>query len=62
VKTFLSQLYSNESAVAAIEYALLGSLIAVVIVASVSSVGSQVGGLYEVVREQVVSALSPLER
>jgi pilus assembly protein Flp/PilA len=62
VKTFLSQLYSNEFGVAAIEYALLGSLIAVVIVASVSSVGSQVGGLYEVVREQVVSALSPLER
>ena len=57
MKTFITQLYTDESAVAAIEYALLASLIAVAILAGVSSVGSQVGTLYTFVKDKVVEAL-----
>lgn len=57
MKTFITQLYADESAVAAIEYALLASLIAVAILAGVSSVGSQVSTLYTFVKDKVVEAL-----
>ena len=48
----------DESGVTAIEYALLGSLIAVTIVTAVASVGVNLGALYEMVRDEVVAATS----
>lgn len=39
----------DEAGATAIEYALLGSLIAVVILASVTSVGREVGGMFATV-------------
>lgn len=47
----------DESGVTSIEYALIGSLIAVVIVTSVANVGSAVSELYELVAEKVVEAV-----
>ena len=47
----------GESGVTSIEYALIGSLIAVVIVTSVANVGSAVSELYELVAEKVVEAV-----
>lgn len=47
----------DESAVAAIEYALIAGLIAVVIVVSVSAVGTQVARLFTFVKDQVVLAI-----
>lgn len=46
----------DESAVTSIEYALLGSLIAVVIVGSVTKLGINVLALYEIVSAAVVAA------
>lgn len=48
---------SSESGVTSIEYALIGSLIAVVIVLSVANVGAAVQGLYELVAEKVAEAV-----
>ena len=48
---------SSESGVTSIEYALIGSLIAVVIVVSVGNVGAAVQGLYELVAEKVAEAV-----
>jgi pilus assembly protein Flp/PilA len=50
------QFLGDESAVTAIEYALLGALIAVVIVVSVTTVGTQLSRLYNFVKDQVVLA------
>lgn len=47
----------GESGVTSIEYALIGSLIAVVIVVSVGNVGSAVNGLYELVAGKVAEAM-----
>lgn len=46
----------SESGVTSIEYALIGSLIAVVIVLSVANVGAAVKDLYEFVAEKVEAA------
>jgi pilus assembly protein Flp/PilA len=46
----------DESAVSSIEYALLSSLIAVVILMSVANVGSNVLALFDVVRSAVAAA------
>ena len=48
----------DESGVTAIEYALLGSLIAVAIVASVTTVGLNLNVLYEMVASKVQGAIS----
>ncbi|MBA5686212.1 Flp family type IVb pilin [Rugamonas apoptosis] len=45
------------SAVTAIEYALLAALIAVVIIGSVTVVGSQVLQMYNNIKDQVVLAM-----
>lgn len=52
-----SQLHEDESAVTAIEYALLASLIAVVIVVSVGIVGVNLNTLFTSVKDLVVLAL-----
>jgi len=46
----------DESAVTSIEYALLGSLIAVVIVGSMTTMGMKVIALYEIVSVAVAAA------
>lgn len=46
----------DEAGVTSIEYALIGSLIAVVIVVSVTNVGSAVSGLYQRVADEVAKA------
>jgi pilus assembly protein Flp/PilA len=55
---FLHALLQDESGVTAIEYALLGSLIAVAIVTAVTAVGLNLSALYEMVRDEVVAATS----
>ncbi|MDC8759243.1 Flp family type IVb pilin [Janthinobacterium fluminis] len=57
MKSFLSRFVNDASAVSAIEYALLGGLIAVVIVAAVGTVGSELKLLFIFVKDQVVLAL-----
>lgn len=52
VKTFLMRLKSDEGATA-VEYALIAGLIAVVIVAATTALGSNIKSLFE----QIVSAL-----
>ncbi len=47
----------DESGVTSIEYALIGSLIAVAIVLSVANLGAAVQGLYELVAEKVAEAM-----
>ncbi len=54
---FLSFL-RDERAVTAIEYALLGGLIAVVIVIAVSLAGSQLKTLFDTIKNQVSQATS----
>ncbi|MNG39907.1 Flp/Fap pilin component [compost metagenome] len=49
---------SDESAVTAIEYALLAGLIAVVLVITITVLGDQVKLLFIYVKDQVVLALS----
>ncbi|UTY58815.1 Flp family type IVb pilin [Massilia sp. erpn] len=53
----LSRFLDDESAVSAIEYALLASLIVVVIFASVTTVGAQVASLYNYIKDQVILAM-----
>lgn len=57
MKLFLVRFYGEEAAVSSLEYALLGSLIAVVIVASVASAGSSLNKLFIFVKDEVVLAL-----
>jgi pilus assembly protein Flp/PilA len=57
-RTNFHSLLADESGVTAIEYALLGSLIAVAIAATVTTVGLNLGALYEMVRDEVVAATS----
>ncbi|WP_215410007.1 Flp family type IVb pilin [Janthinobacterium sp. JC611] len=57
MKSFFSRL-SDESAVTAIEYALLAGLIAVVLVITITVLGDQVKLLFIYVKDQVVLALS----
>ena len=55
---FLHALLQDESGVTAIEYALLGSLIAVAIVTAVTAVGVNLGAIYEMVAGKVQDATS----
>jgi len=48
----------DDSAVSAIEYALLGSLIAVVIAGTVGTAGQQLLALFTYIRDRVVQATS----
>ena len=57
VKSLLARL-SDESAVTAIEYALLAGLIAAVLVLSITLLGDQVRLMFVYVKDQVVLALS----
>lgn len=55
---YLFSRVSDESAVTAIEYALLAGLIAVVLVITITLLGDQVKLLFVYVKDQVVLALS----
>lgn len=57
MNNWLLRFYRDSSAVTAIEYALLAALIAVVIVGSVTVVGSQVLQMYNNIKDQVVLAM-----
>lgn len=57
MKSFFARL-SDESAVTAIEYALLAGLIAAVLVITITLLGDQVKLLFVYVKDQVVLALS----
>ncbi len=50
-------LVRDESAVTAIEYALLGTLIAVAIIAGVSALGTNLNNLYNTISAAVEAAL-----
>ncbi len=53
----LLQFLDSETAVSAIEYAMLGALILVVAIAAITTVGTTVSQMYDYVVDQVVSAL-----
>ncbi|WP_153108963.1 Flp family type IVb pilin [Propionivibrio limicola] len=53
----ISRLANDESGVTSIEYALIGALIAVVIVASVMGTGQAANGLWEFVAREVAAAV-----
>ncbi|PHV40001.1 Flp family type IVb pilin [Janthinobacterium sp. BJB304] len=55
---YLFSRLSDESAVTAIEYALLAGLIAAVLVVTITVLGDQVKLLFVYVKDQVVLALS----
>ena len=55
---FFRELLREESGVTAIEYALLASLIAVVIVGAVTTVGLNLGVLYDMLATEVSDAIS----
>jgi pilus assembly protein Flp/PilA len=52
----LISLLRDEAGVTAIEYALLGALIAMAIVTSAAALGVSLGGLYEMVARRVQDA------
>jgi pilus assembly protein Flp/PilA len=56
-KQYCELIWCEEKAVSSIEYALLASLIAVVIVLSVGAVGTQVTSMYTYIKDQVVLAI-----
>jgi pilus assembly protein Flp/PilA len=58
VKIPLLRFIRSDSGVSAIEYALLAGLIAVVIVVSVGTAGTQLVALFTYVKTQVVQAMS----
>jgi pilus assembly protein Flp/PilA len=53
----LLQFIGSETAVSALEYAMLASLVAGVAVIGVTALGSSVSQLYDFVLDQVVNAL-----
>ncbi|MES2114219.1 MAG: Flp family type IVb pilin [Pseudomonadota bacterium] len=57
MKNWLQRFHGDRSAVTAIEYALLAALIAVIIVGSVVTVGSQVQQMYNNIKDQLVLAM-----
>lgn len=57
MNALLSRLH-EESAVTALEYALLAGLLAVVVVISITLLGGQVAALFLYVKDQLVLALS----
>ena len=56
VQLFFSMLLRDESGVTSIEYALLGTLIAMAIVTSVTLLGGSLKELYEMVTGKVLDA------
>ena len=52
------RMVQDDSGVTSIEYALIGALIAVVIVGGVTNVGTAVTALYDMVAEEVAKAVS----
>ena len=57
VTQFLADFIKSDDGVTAMEYALLGGLIAVVIVVAVAGVGTSVNGLFTFVANQVASTV-----
>jgi Flp pilus assembly protein, pilin Flp len=55
---FLQNFLADESGVTALEYALIGSLIAVAIVTTVTTLGLSLGDMYDMVAGKVKEAIS----
>jgi pilus assembly protein Flp/PilA len=53
-----SRFIKNESAISSIEYALLASLIAMIILANISALGTALLGLYTTIQDKIASALA----
>ena len=58
VQTFVGRYVKNEKGVTAIEYGLIAALIAIVIIAAVSSAGGSLQNLFERVANELTTALS----
>nr|WP_294863457.1 Flp family type IVb pilin [uncultured Pseudogulbenkiania sp.] len=56
-KSILTSLFNDEEGVTSIEYALLGSLIAVVILSSVLGLGTNLAALFANVATQIADAI-----
>lgn len=57
-KRALRRLMTDEAGVTSLEYALIGSLIAVVCIAAIGAVGGNVSALFTVVCNEVSTAIS----
>jgi pilus assembly protein Flp/PilA len=57
LKTSLKAFFADCSGATAIEYALIGSLLSVVIIASVIAINGSLTDVYEEIREFIVPAL-----
>jgi pilus assembly protein Flp/PilA len=57
LSTFVSRFNKNESGATAIEYGLIAGLISVVIIASVTAVGTNLAALFTAVSNALVAAL-----
>lgn len=57
IATFIQRFYKDEQGVTSIEYALMGALIAVVIIAAVGSVGTNLKTLYADIATQIGNAI-----
>jgi pilus assembly protein Flp/PilA len=57
LSTFVSRFNKNESGATAIEYGLIAGLISVVIIASVTAVGTNLAALFTAVSNALVTAL-----
>ena len=59
MRNLLSRFAQDESGVTAIEYALIGGLIAVVVIAAVTAVGSDLSTAFNYVGSSLATAISP---
>ncbi|HEY1149746.1 MAG TPA: Flp family type IVb pilin [Pseudoduganella sp.] len=57
MRHYAARFIQDQSAVSSIEYALLGSLIAAVIVVSVTMAGNTIGNLYEYIKNELLRAV-----
>jgi pilus assembly protein Flp/PilA len=57
MRHYAARFFQDQSAVSSIEYALLGSLIAAVIVVSVTMAGNTIGNLYEYIKNELLRAV-----
>lgn len=56
---FISQFINDESGATAIEYGLIAALIAVVIIAAVGALGTQLSGTFDAVTDGLTPAAAP---
>ena len=59
MKKFISKFVSDESGATAIEYGLIAALIAVVIIAAVTTLGGSLSATFDAVSDELVAPAAP---